>query len=360
MHRLLHPPDGSPGLSLTGARALARALRDAAETQQQRVLAAAGQSRACPFDLHALVPVPDRILRLGPDDPDSRAWLRQHWGTTRALRRAELAKGQRANTGSSEGRFLDPRLDGRNRRSARIAYTFWSADWTPWAALLPSAHAGPVSRSTCGRTTAMADRAQAGVVAEDTDANQAEAAPDGSCSGRDGAMIGQGLAAAGEGPSSPARSARRHAVGQLEPAAASAVRAGAASRRLRRADGPAARVGRAAADRPRKNVGAGAGRAVRRRAGATRRAGDDRAPGGLGRAGDAARAAALAADVSGERRGGGGSGARGGGRAAPSRRAGVPAARGGMAAGAAASRDRRLRAGGARRARRRSRPAMSG
>lgn len=121
VHALLHPPDGSPGLSLADARALARALRAAAEAHHQRVLAAAGRSRACPFDLHALLPAPDRILRLGPDHPASIAWLRRHWGTLQPLRHVRL---------------LEDTPDRRLRRSARLRCEFWSADWTPWPALL--------------------------------------------------------------------------------------------------------------------------------------------------------------------------------------------------------------------------------
>jgi hypothetical protein len=117
MHALLHPPDGSPGLSLHGARTLARLLRNVSEIHQARVVAAVGRSRACPLDLHALVPIPDNVLGRGPDDPASRAWLRQHWGTTRALRHVVL------HTTKS---------DRRLRRSARLHYSFFSADWTPW------------------------------------------------------------------------------------------------------------------------------------------------------------------------------------------------------------------------------------
>jgi hypothetical protein len=118
--RLLQPPDGSPGLSPTAARILARQLRAAVAAHQQRVLAAAARSLACPFDLHALLPVPPALLRRGPDDPASRAWLQTHWGTPQALRHVRL-------------RPVPP--DRRLRRSARIDYEFWSADWTPWAAL---------------------------------------------------------------------------------------------------------------------------------------------------------------------------------------------------------------------------------
>jgi hypothetical protein len=119
VHALLRPPDGSPGLSLTVARALARMLRAAAETQHHRVITGGGRSRASPFDLHVLVPVPDSILRLGPDDPASIRWLRQNWGTVQSLRHVRLR---------------DAAPDRRLRRAARLRYEFWSADWTPWAA----------------------------------------------------------------------------------------------------------------------------------------------------------------------------------------------------------------------------------
>ena len=117
---LVHPPDGSAGLSLAGARALARQLRSAIEINQQRVAAAVGRVRSCPFDLHALLPVPDRLLHLGPDDPASIAWLRTHWGVVQALRHVRLKTGGE---------------DRRLRRSARVEFEFWSADWTPWLAI---------------------------------------------------------------------------------------------------------------------------------------------------------------------------------------------------------------------------------
>jgi hypothetical protein len=117
MHALRHPPDGSPGLSLHGARTLARLLRNASEIHQARVVASVGNSRACPFDLHALVPISKNVLGLGPDDPASRAWLRTHWGTTRALRHVVLRT---------------DKDDRRLRRSAQVGYEFFAADWTPW------------------------------------------------------------------------------------------------------------------------------------------------------------------------------------------------------------------------------------
>lgn len=115
-HALVQPPDGSPGLTPAAARVLARHLRTAVETHQHRVLAAAGQ-KPCPFDLHALVPVPDAILRRGPADPASRTWLQRNWGTTRALRHVRPRPGE---------------ADRRHHRAARFALDFWAADWTPW------------------------------------------------------------------------------------------------------------------------------------------------------------------------------------------------------------------------------------
>ena len=74
----------------------------------------AGYSRACPFDLHSLLPVPDDTLSLGPDHPDALGWFWAVWGNTDALRHVI-------------------------RRSAstqiRFSLSFWSADWTPWRAL---------------------------------------------------------------------------------------------------------------------------------------------------------------------------------------------------------------------------------
>ena len=86
-HSLAAPADGARAISLQGARILARRLRDATLAIQQRQLARMLLDRSCPFDLHRLLPVPDQVLRLGPDDPVSQAWLWAHWGTTRALRR---------------------------------------------------------------------------------------------------------------------------------------------------------------------------------------------------------------------------------------------------------------------------------
>ena len=97
------------------ARTLARLLRQAGEARALRARAQSG----CPFDLHRLVPVPERILQLGEDAPTARRWLWEQWGTTWPLRQVTLTE----------------RPDRRRRHSARLEIAFVSADWTPWRAL---------------------------------------------------------------------------------------------------------------------------------------------------------------------------------------------------------------------------------
>lgn len=122
-HLLVAPPAPQRRrLSLAGARVLAGQLCDSAELRHAAALARVGHSRACAFDLHALVPVPPAILLLGPDHADSVAWLWAHWGTTAALRHVTI----------------EPALVLRTplpADTARLRLSFWSADWTPWRAL---------------------------------------------------------------------------------------------------------------------------------------------------------------------------------------------------------------------------------
>ena len=122
-HLLVAPPAPQRRrLSLAGARVLARQLGEAAEARHAVAAARAGHSKACPFDLYALLPVPPDILLLGPDHPDSDAWLWAHWGTTQALRHA----------------VREPALPRRQPLppgTASLRLSFWSADWTPWQAL---------------------------------------------------------------------------------------------------------------------------------------------------------------------------------------------------------------------------------
>jgi hypothetical protein len=110
-HRLLAPPAHQRGISTHGARVLARQLREAVWAEHEHAVSLVGVSRACPFDLHRLVPVPFAILRLGDDHPQALAWLWENWGTTWALRHVRLLPADAFCVG------------------------FWSADWSPWPAL---------------------------------------------------------------------------------------------------------------------------------------------------------------------------------------------------------------------------------
>jgi hypothetical protein len=115
--RMMAPPAGQKRtLSLDGARMLAAELRAAVGRRHALAVAGVGHSTACPFDLHALVPVPAEVLLLGPDHPDALLWLLTRWGTTQALRHVV-------------GR--PPSIVG----GQAFRVTFWAADWTPWRAL---------------------------------------------------------------------------------------------------------------------------------------------------------------------------------------------------------------------------------
>ena len=75
------------GLSIDGCHILARQFRNRIEARDARAAALIGQSRACPLDLHGLLPVPAAILRRGPTDPDALDWLFRHWGVRDELRK---------------------------------------------------------------------------------------------------------------------------------------------------------------------------------------------------------------------------------------------------------------------------------
>ncbi len=117
--RLAAPQGQARTLSLEGARMLAAELRDAVARRHALAVAPVGHDKRCCFDLHALVPVPSDLLRLGPDHPDALRGLWQHWGTTDTLRHVAPAP-DRTETAPAETVF-------------RVS--FWSADWTPWQAL---------------------------------------------------------------------------------------------------------------------------------------------------------------------------------------------------------------------------------
>ncbi|MBO1076893.1 hypothetical protein [Roseomonas marmotae] len=73
-------------LPLQACRIFAAQFRERSQAQQDRALAAVGHSRACPFDLHALLPVPPAILALGVQHPHAARWLAAQWAPPRSAR----------------------------------------------------------------------------------------------------------------------------------------------------------------------------------------------------------------------------------------------------------------------------------
>ena len=102
---------------------LAAELRDAVARRHALAVARVGRSTACPFDLHALVPVPADVLRLGPDHPDALPWLWAHWGTTQALRHVVASSVGQGSASAGRSRSASGRRTGRRggrwRRCAR-------------------------------------------------------------------------------------------------------------------------------------------------------------------------------------------------------------------------------------------------
>jgi hypothetical protein len=121
-HLLVAPDQRS--LSVAGARIFAHQLREAVGRRHDLAVSRVGRTAACPFDLHALLPVPDDILRLDPDDPQALAWLWINWGTTEALRHVGLPISHPGEAGDKSPGDVGLRVE------------FWSADWTPWRALM--------------------------------------------------------------------------------------------------------------------------------------------------------------------------------------------------------------------------------
>jgi hypothetical protein len=142
-HLLVSPPAPQQrSLSAEGARVFAGQLRAAVSLRHELGVARVGGSRACPFDLHALVPVPTAALRLGPDDPAALDWLWSHWGTTQALRHVVVDSSH--SDGEGQGGQA-PMPDGRATTGDGTTFrvSFWSADWTPWRALVRIAERWP-------------------------------------------------------------------------------------------------------------------------------------------------------------------------------------------------------------------------
>ncbi len=146
-HLLVAPPtldggrQGPRQLSIAGARIFAHQLREAVGHRHDVALRAVGHSRACPFDLHALVSVPPPILALGPDEPEALAWLWEHWGTTEALRHV----GDESGAPAAAEAVQEAKPDSWHIK-------FWSADWTPWRALQHLGPRWPALRFACRPT----------------------------------------------------------------------------------------------------------------------------------------------------------------------------------------------------------------
>jgi hypothetical protein len=117
-HRAATVPAAQRGLSIDGCHRLARQFRSLVEARQARAAAQVGWGKNCPFDLHALLPVPDAILALGATHPDALAWLAAQWGLTDRLRQVAL------RPGATAGRRL-PRGHGA------IGYGFFTSGETP-------------------------------------------------------------------------------------------------------------------------------------------------------------------------------------------------------------------------------------
>jgi hypothetical protein len=128
-------PPARRNLSVAGCRILARQFRELVELRQAQAAALVGCSRACPFDLQQLLPVPEEILALGPSHPAALAWLSAEWGTTDRLHqvtaRPTPAMGQRLP-----------------KDQAAIGYGFFTDGETPHAAIARLAAGWPDLRFT--------------------------------------------------------------------------------------------------------------------------------------------------------------------------------------------------------------------
>lgn len=131
-------------LAFPAARRIARQVREATWLMHE---ALPPPDRA--FDLNAIVPVPSQVLGLGVTHPDSATWLWQHWGTTWPLRhvRRFVPTGSSRDNAALQQRRAHDALDRTGARTCRRgepgvcprdhtwAVEFFSADWTPWAAI---------------------------------------------------------------------------------------------------------------------------------------------------------------------------------------------------------------------------------
>lgn len=122
-HLAAAQPPARRRLSIAGCHLLARQFRSQVEARQGRAAALVGCSRACPFDLHALLPVPETVLQLGPAHPTAQAWLAAHWGTQDGLRHVVV------RPDATAGRRLP-------RKHRVVGYGFFAFGTAPHAAVV--------------------------------------------------------------------------------------------------------------------------------------------------------------------------------------------------------------------------------
>lgn len=127
-------PPAHRNLTIAGCRILARQFRERVERRQGRAANMVGQGQGCPFDLHAVLPVPDAILELGPTHPEALAWLAAHWGVTDRLRQVTLLKrpkpGRRLPKGHAvTGYGFFTGSNDRGRETPAVAIATLGARW---------------------------------------------------------------------------------------------------------------------------------------------------------------------------------------------------------------------------------------
>ncbi len=122
---------GGPGLGTASAHTLAGRLRQL--VQRRDAQAQAHDLALVPFDLQALLPVPPDLLMAGPAETEVRSWLWRYWGTTQPLRQVREADV-----------VPPPGADAETEPVWQLQ--FWSADWSPWPAMVALARRWPALR----------------------------------------------------------------------------------------------------------------------------------------------------------------------------------------------------------------------
>jgi hypothetical protein len=117
-------------LTIEGCRILARQFRERVEARAARAAGLVGVSRACPFDLHSLLPVPADILIYELTHPKAQAWLQAQWGLSDAPRQVVLRPQATAGKRLPAGHAV-------------LGYGFFTTGDTPHAAVVKIAAGWP-------------------------------------------------------------------------------------------------------------------------------------------------------------------------------------------------------------------------